>query len=212
MGNDKRWLAPLTGIAFIVLAIVGFAMSGEPPSATDEPAAEIVRHYVDNEGSVMAGGILAGFGASLFVFFAGVLRRALRNAEGDQGILSAVAFGGAVIFATGLAIDGTISVALAEAADDIDPTAVQALQALWDNDFLPLAVGLQVFALATGISILRHGALPKWLGFIAILAGIAAITPAWFVAFGGTAIVVLVASVLLTMRARAESGGQTPAV
>ena len=212
MGNDRRWMAPLTGVAFVVLVIIGFLVGGEPPMATEEPAAEIVRHYVDNEGAVFAGAILAGVAASLFVFFAGALRRALRDAEGERGILSAVAFGGAVIFATGLALDGTITFALAEAADEIDPTAVQTLQALRDNDFLPLAVGLQVFTLATGISILRHRALPTWVGAIAILAGIVAISPLWYVAFPAAAIVVLAASVLLTMRARAESGGQTPAV
>jgi hypothetical protein len=212
MENDRSWLAPLTGAAFIVLAIVGFAVGGEPPTATDEPASEIVRFYVDNESSVFVGAIIAGVGATLFLFFAGILRRALRDAEGPGGILSAVAFAGAVIFATGLAIDGMISFALAEAAEEIDPTAVQALQALWDNDFLPLAVGLQTFLLATGISILRHGALPKWVGAVAILGGIIVITPLWFVSFPAAAIVVLAASVVLATRARARGGGETPAV
>ena len=74
--------------------------------------------------------------------------------------------------ATGIAIDSTIAFALAEAADDIEPAAAQALQALWDNDFLPIALGSTVMLLATGLSIVRHGALPKWLGWIAIVLGV----------------------------------------
>jgi len=34
MGRDKSWLAPLTGVAFFVLAVAAFAVSGEPPDPT----------------------------------------------------------------------------------------------------------------------------------------------------------------------------------
>jgi hypothetical protein len=63
------------------------------------------------------------------------LRKVLRAAEGEGGMLSAVALAGATVMAVGAAIDATISFTLAETADNIEPTAVQALQALWDNDF-----------------------------------------------------------------------------
>ena len=104
----------------------------------------------------------------------------------------------------GFAIDGTISFALAEAAEDIDPIAVQSLQALWDNDFLPIMLGVLAFLWATGISVIRSGALPKWLGWVMIVLGIAAVTPIGFVSFLGSAILVLVISVLLSLRARSH--------
>ena len=60
---------------------------------------------------------------------------------------------------------------------------MQAINAIdWDY-FIPLAVGLSTFLLATGISAVRHGALPKWLGWVAIVLGIATYTPAGFFAF-----------------------------
>ena len=46
---------------------------------------------------------------------------------------------------------------LAEAADDIDPVAVQALQALWDNDFLPFMLD-PLFPQATGLAVTRDQA------------------------------------------------------
>ncbi len=67
--------------------------------------------------------------------------------------------------------------ALADTADEIRPSAVEALSALWSNDFLPFAMGLQVFLLATGLSIVRHGVLPKWIGWIAIVLAVVAVTP-----------------------------------
>jgi hypothetical protein len=203
MGSNGNWWAPLTGLAFIVLVIIAFAIGGEPPDPTDDSAEEIVEFYVDNESSQTVSAVLAGIAGTLFVFFGGYLRRVLRNAEGEGGILSAVAFAGAIIFALGLAIDGTITFALAETAEDIEPSAVQALSALWSNDFLPWALGTQVFLLATGISVVRHGALPKWIGWVAILFALMAVTPIGFIASGVAGVLVAVISVILAMRARA---------
>ena len=91
------------------------------------------------------------------------------------------------------------------------PTAAQALQALWDNDFLPLALGTVVMLSASGISIVRHGALPVWLGWIAIVLAVIGVTPIGFAAFLGSAVWILIVSVMLSMRARAAQPppGQT---
>jgi hypothetical protein len=183
-----------------VLAIIGFIVGGEPPDPTDDSVEEIVEFYVDNEGSQMAGAVIIAIAGTLFVFFAGYLRKLLRMAEGE-GFLSAVAFGGAVIFALGIALDSTLTFALAETADDIEPDAVQALSALWNNDFVPFGMGIQIFLLATGISVVRHGALPAWLGWIAIVLAVLAVTPIGFIAFLGAGLWVAVTSGMLTMRA-----------
>jgi hypothetical protein len=200
----RDWLAPLTGVAFIVVGIVSFAIGGEPPSA-DDPVQEIVDHYVENKDSVTVGAALAGLAGLFLIFFGAYLRKVLSAAEGAGGVLSAAALVGAAVMAVGIAIDATISLALAEAAEDVEPTAVQALQALWDSDFIPIAMGTAVFLFATGISIARHGALPKWLGWAAIVLAILGLTPIGFVAFLGGAIWILVVSVLLALRARSPA-------
>ena len=86
----------------------------------------------------------------------------------------------------------------------IDPTAVQALQALWDNDFLPILFGWSAPDRA-GLSVVRYGGLPKWLGWVAIVLAVAGATPIGFVAFIGGALWVLIVSVLLAVRARGAS-------
>jgi len=199
--NRKEWLVPLTGVAFIAVGIVSFAIGGEPKSA-DEPVNEIVNYYVENKDSVQIsaiGGVVAGV---LLIFFGAYLRKVLRAAAGDGEMLSLVSFIGLVLVALGFAIDGTIAFALAEAAKDVDPIAVQSLQALWDNDFLPIMLGVLAFLWATGISVIRSGALPKWLGWVMILLGIVGVTPIGFAAAIGSAILVLVISILLSVRAR----------
>ncbi len=98
-----------------------------------------------------------------------------------------------------------ILVALAEGAEDLEPTAVEALQGLWDNDWIPFVLGAGSFLLASGLSTIAHGALPKWLGWIAIVLGVLTFTPIGFVGFLGGALWILIASVVLTMRARADT-------
>lgn len=201
---NREMLAPLTGVALIVVVILGFAIGGEPPGA-DSSAEEIVDFYVDNDSQVMFGAALEGLAATLLIFFAGFLRQVLRAAEGEGHMLSAVAMGGAIVIAVGLALDATLSFALAETAEDLEPASVQTLQALWDNDFMPFAVGFQVFLLASGLSILRHAALPKWLGWIAIVLAVIALTPIGFVAAAAGVIWIVIVSVISTLRLRTAS-------
>lgn len=203
----ERHLA-LTGVLFVVLVIVGLIVAGEPPDA-DEEAREIVDFYADNEDSVAVGAVLLGSGAIAFVFFGGYVRKVLRVAEGQGGVLSAVAFAGVILVAAGVTFDGTLSFALSAAADDLDPRAVQALQALWDNDFLPMLAGIVIFLLATGVSIARHAALPRWLGWAAIAIAVLGLTPIGFVAFPLGGLWVIVVSLLLALRPPEPEGSPT---
>jgi hypothetical protein len=204
MNRGRDWIAPLTGVAFVVVGIIGFAIGGEPKSA-DDPAREIVDFYVDNKDSVQIAAALSVVAGLLLIFFAAHLRKVLHEAGGEGEILSLVAFSGLLVVAVGFAIDAMIAFSLAEAADDIRPSAVQALQALWDNDFLPLVLGVLAFLWATGLSIVRTGVLPKWIGWVMILLGVVAATPVGFVSAIGAALLVFVLRIMLTMRARAPA-------
>jgi hypothetical protein len=205
--EGKSWLAPLTGILFVAVAIVAFAVGGEPKEA-DEGAQAVADFYVDNKDSVQFGAALQTLAAALLVFFAGHLRKVIHAAEGEGHSGSLLVFGGALIMAIGIAIDGTLFFAASEAADsdNVDPQVVQTIQALWDNDFFPMALGAFVFLLSLGASIVRTGVVPKWLGWVAIALGVVAISPAGFVSFLGAAILVVIISVILIMRARSAGG------
>lgn len=201
MRKDHYWWVPLTGALFVVVAIIGAIVGGEP-SGADDPVQEIVSHYQDNKTRIQIGSALITVAAALFVFFAGYLRKRLDAASGGRSMLPTVALVGAGIFATGAAIDATIAFALAEAVDDIEPSAVQALQALWDNDFMPMALGISIFFLATGLAAARYGIVPKWLAWIAVVLGIVALTPVGFVAFMVGGLWTLGVAILLALRER----------
>ncbi len=210
MDRTRDWIVPLAGVAFVLLMIVGFAVSGEPKSA-DEPAREIVDYYVENKDSVQVGAIIGGIAILMLLVFGAYLRSALRDAGGASEIWSGLAFAGIVIVAVGFAVDLTISIALTEAADDVNPVAVQALQALWDNDFVPIALGVVTFLLGTGIAVVRSGVLPKWLGWLMIVLVIVGVTPIGFVSAIAAGLLVGVLGILLALRARRPAAPAGPA-
>jgi hypothetical protein len=204
-------IAPLTGAIFVVLLIVGFIVSGEPPDAERGNARELVDHYVDNKDSVMIGAIMLAWATAAMAFFGGYLRTVLRDRGQDSGFLPSMAMAGALVIAIGGAIDTTIVLTMAETADDVGAGAILTLSALFENDFIPVAVGTFIFLLATGLSVVRGaGALPKWLGWVAILLAVVTLTPIGFAGFLGMGLFTLIVSILLTIRAGSPAAPAPP--
>jgi hypothetical protein len=208
--NGRSWVPPLTGLVFLILAIVSFAIGGEPPDIDENAAEEITEWYVDNDSSIQVGAALQALAATFLVFFGAYLWRVLREADQRGGATALATFAGLVILGIGIAIDGTINFAAADYAEDIDPVAVQALAALWQDDFLPLALGTQVFLIGLGISIIRWGAFPTWLGWVTVVLGVIAVTPIGFASFIGGGILIGVISVMLSLRERSAGAPGAP--
>ena len=205
---NTRSVGPLTGILFVVLVIVAFLVSGETP-ATDDSPREIVDFYLDNDDSQAAASAVLALGCVALIFFLGTLRRSLRAAAGDDGGLSTVVLLGGVVLAVGASIFAGIGFTLGDAADELPPSAILTLNALNSDMFFTVAVGTAVFNLALALAVLRHGGLPRPLGWVALVIGIAGLTPLGFFAFLATGIVIVWASVALLMKP--ETGaGSTP--
>jgi hypothetical protein len=183
MGKISKWFPPFTGIIFVLFVVAVTILIGQGQDATKKTAQEIVNHYKDNNTRESIGAILIVFAAASLLYFGGWLRRLLRDAEGPDGILSAVVFGAAVVFSAGASVAGSIHLALPDLADDINPVALQAINGIDYDMFFFFPVGLGTLVLATGISAVRHGALPKWLGWVSVVLGVIFFTPAFFIVF-----------------------------
>jgi hypothetical protein len=203
-------IGPLTGILFVILAIVAVLISGETPSTDDSPE-EIVDFYLDNDDAQSASSAVLALGCVALVFFLGSLRRTLRAAAGDEGGLSTVVLVGGLVIAVGVSIFAGIGFTLGDAADDLPPTAILTLNALNSDMFFTVAVGTAVFNLALALAVLRHGGLPRPLGWVALVLGIVGLTPLGFFAFVGTGIVIVWASVALAMQADTATGSHPAA-
>jgi hypothetical protein len=203
MDKGRGWIAPAMGIVFVALVVAAFVILGEGKDPTKDSAQEIVDYYNDNFTKQTVGTALVGFAAVPLLFFAGALRNLLREAGGPRETLSLVGFGGAVLLAGGLAVGATINFALVDFADDIDPVAVQAINAINYDYFFPFIAGMAAFLLATGISAVRSRALPRWLSWVAIVLGVICFAgPVGFAGVLGGLLWILVTSIVLMIRAR----------
>ena len=201
MSTISKWFPPFTGVIFVALFVVILILIGQGQDATEKTAQEIVNHYQDNNTKESIGSILIGFASVFILYFGGWLRRMLRDAEGPDGILSTVVFGAAVVFSAGAAIGGSIHLALADLADDIDPIAMQAINGIDFDLFFFFPVGLGTMILATGISAVRHGSLPRWLAWVSVVVGVLFFSPVFWVDFVAAPLWILIVSIIGISRA-----------
>ena len=196
---QQRWhpLAPLTGVAFVVLAVLAFVIGGETPDSNDSPL-KILAFYRDNDTEQIWASAMLAWSTVFFLFFLGVLRSLLQAAEGGIARLSAVAFGGGIVLAIGMLSFAGFTFALGDTADDgLTPQAAQALNVLNTDFFFPVAAGLGTLMIATAIVSIRSRVLPAWLAWVALVIGIIALTPLGFFAFLVFGLWTLVTSVVL---------------
>ena len=113
------------------------------PSADENTIREIVDYYLDDKDAIQIGAILGVVAGVFLIYFRRLPAQVSARGNGRRdSSLPQIAFLGLVIVAIGGAIDGTLSFAMVEAADDIEPATLQGIQAIWDNDFLPFALGI----------------------------------------------------------------------
>ena len=206
-GRIERY-APLAGVVFFVLVAISFVLSSETP-AVDDSTREVVSYWTENEGKEMASAVVGAWATVFFVWFAASWRSLISRAEGGSGRLASIVFGGALIFAAGLLSALSIEFAAAESAGDVPAPVTQTLSVLYSDFFFPLAGGFALFLLGSAVAIVRTRVLPVWLGWIALVIGIVALTPLGFFGFIGGMIWILVASVVLFLRGDEPEGRGT---
>jgi hypothetical protein len=199
--------APLTGLGAVVLLLVAAALVG---SYEYVPAAETIQgHYTDNATRILFGSFVGVAAAFLLVWFSGSVRVALRAAEGGDGRLSAVAFGGGVVAAVSLAVaHGAVQAAAARAGSDsgITPDAAATLNDLSGTMYTAgMAMGLSVMIAAFAIVTLRSRFMPKWTAWVGIVIALGGLTIA-FIFLIPQVLWVVAVSVALYRREAAASG------
>ncbi|HEY5977183.1 MAG TPA: hypothetical protein VIT85_04955 [Solirubrobacterales bacterium] len=199
----SRQLLPLSGVAAVLLTALSFIVGGEPPDL-GAPDSELVSYYGD-ESELQFASALLGLAGLFFLIFSAAIASLLRGVRDASSAASNVSLAGGIIFTVGLTIFAGLAFTAADAADDLDVTTLQTLNALEMNMFFTVAVGTAAFLLGTGVGALKTGLLPRWLAWAAIVLGVIAVTPLGFAAFIGLGIWTLIASAMLARRAGAPA-------
>ncbi len=202
--------APLTGAVFFVLTLAAIFTGGETPNA-NASVAKVVAYYASHRSAVETSAILIALAFLFLVLFAGSLRSYLRRTPGAEG-LAALSLAGAVVMAVGALIVTGIEYGLAHHLRDLTPATTQTLSFLSNELFLVVIGGGLLFALPSGLAILRGAELPKWLGWVGVVLGIFFVIPFLiFPALLGTLVWTAIVSVLIYLRSGPASAAPAAA-
>src|SRR5215212_6528361 len=206
-------LAPLSGIVFVVLLVLGFAVFGGDTPDIDDSGSKIVEYYNDHQGSQITAAILVTLSTLFLAVFIVSLWDYLRSTGAGRDFWSTIALVGGAVSVSGFLVAVGVHVALIDGGDkNISPDAMVALNAIDNDNFFAFALPLGIMMLGATGAILKAGAaLPRWLGWAALVLFIVQFTPAGFIAFALTGIWIIVASILMYQHA-ARPTATAPAV
>jgi hypothetical protein len=208
-----RLWSSLSGLVFVVLAVVGSALLFDGPS--DSSPAKMTSWYTSssNRAHVNVGWILTGLGLFALIWFVAALRERVRESEQaspEQGtfLSTIVLVGGTVYIAVAMA-----GVAVADGiktmSDDTYNHTVYSgvIHAASDASYLLVVTGgaaMAALIFATSIAVRRYAILPRWISWFGFAAGVAAIASIIFFTMLFWLLWVAVASVTLFLAMRSE--------
>jgi hypothetical protein len=147
--------------------------SGFLPDTT-APLPEFAAHLAQYPATarVWAGVHLEFYGFLLLVVFIAYLSSVLRRAEGEPGWLSTLALAGGVMHVfLKVASFPPVYPVLIHAGQPLDPQLARTLFEINDAAYGHHLVALGLLLLPTAIVVIRTAVLPRWLGYLAALAG-----------------------------------------
>jgi hypothetical protein len=173
MSDRTMRMGGVAALVFVALILVGVLSGGSPPAA-DDSAEKIRAYFVDHRGALILGNLCGLIGSAFVVWFAVVLREALRgdrltSALGTAslaGILvtAPLALAGSAVFTAPVWVDG--------AAEHLGDDAVRLAYLTQNLLFAGTSCGLALCGATTALAIRRSGALPAYTMWLAALVAV----------------------------------------
>jgi hypothetical protein len=193
-------LLPLSGVVFVVAAVVAIVGVGGDTPDGDSSAAKVSSFYQAHQNRQNIAAFILAASILFLVLFGVVLTRAVWRA-GRRETWPAVLVAGVVLSAGAFAASAFMHFALADGADTLSASTAQGLNVLDADNWLLFNSCLGVMMLGACGSLLPSAGFYRVLGWVALPVGIALFIP--FADFFGlllTGIWILVVSVMLYRR------------
>jgi hypothetical protein len=196
----SAWLSkwgPVSGALSALLVVVSLVTGSNTPDS-NQTGAQVIQWYTANHNQRIVSDLLAGLAMVFLVAFAAVLTGRVRR--GERWIAGG-AVAGAVCAAIGLTSTLGFDLVLATDTKNLTPGSAQTLNLLQNGFFLPLVLGIALFAILGGLAVAAGRILPAWTGWVLFAVGVAALVPpiSWF-ALLATLLWVLVAGIWMTLQ------------
>ena len=212
--RTQERLGASTGLVFagLFLASIFLSISGE--TDTGRGAEVVAEKLLDNEARVLAGGFARVLAGLALIWFGGSMRTELRRAEGAEGRLSAVAFGGAVAAATALFLSGTLTISSIVEYADYQDNAEAALLVWSLGDFvatIAALAGAAVLLAAGSLVALRTGIFGRTIAWMGLVGAVASVVQLWpFFIIGMLLIVIWTAASSIALIRRLGATREAP--
>jgi hypothetical protein len=210
-----RLWSSLSGLVFVVLAVVGSLLLFDGPS--DSSPAKMAAWYGSgsNRTHINFGWLLTGLGLFALIWFVAVLRERIHSSEStapEEGtfLSTVVLVGGTAYMAVAMA-GIALAAGVKTMSDDTYHHQVYSgvIHAASDATYIMVVTGgaaMATLILATSIAVRRYGILPSWVGWFGYVAGVATILSIAFWLLG-----IAVASTMLFLAVRSEAAAPTAA-
>jgi len=179
--RDGRWerFAPAGALGFLLTIAIGALVVGEGTPSSKAPDQAIAAYFAEHRGDHFLNATLVVMGAfALYPWFLAGLCRAIRRAEGEDGILAVVAFiGGLTLLGPLLLQAAGWGAAALEAGPSRDPSVAAGLMDLGNMGFLLVPFPAALLIVATSLAARPGTLLPVWMARAGLL-----LAPVMFVA------------------------------
>lgn len=171
--NDDRYVeyGAATGIVFVVLTLIGFAVIIPTPPDLNAPAQDWASYFLNHHSAVRAGVVVVAVAFFFYIWFLGTLTSVLRIASGTPRLPSITLIGG-VIGGSCLMVGLAAEAVAAYRPQGVDPLITRALNDIFVLVGVAAIPAFTAFFAATAIVILRSGAFPAWLGWLTAVAAL----------------------------------------
>jgi hypothetical protein len=171
--NDDRYVeyGAATGILFVILTLIGFAVVIPTPPDLNAPSQEWASYFLSHHSAIRAGVVILAVAFFFYIWFLGTLTSVLRIASGTPRLPSITLIGG-VIGGSCLLVGLAAEAVAAYRPQGVDPLITRALNDIFVLVGVAAIPAFTAFFAATAIVLLRSGAFPAWLGWLTVVAAV----------------------------------------
>jgi len=208
-----RLWSSLSGLVFVVLAVVGSALLFDGPSNSSPAKMTSWYQSSSNRAHVNIGWILTGLGLFALIWFVAALRERVRESEQGETFLSTVVLVGGTVYVAVAMAGIAVADGIKTMSDDTYHHQVYSgvIHAANDASYILVATGgaaMAALIFATSIAVRRYAILPRWISWFGFVAGVAAIASVIFFTMLFWLLWVAVASVSLFLATRPEASAR----
>jgi hypothetical protein len=167
--HELRW-GGLAGLAFVVLALLGRFLPGNPPTVAESESA-ITTWLTGNRGMILTSALMWAAAAGLVIWFASAFAEAMRERDERSDVHLAL-LAGSVLVGGAIFVNAALTAATAFGIDGREAGLTMMMYEATAVMTTMIGVAAALPLAAAGIGVLRTRLMPNWLGYLALLAAV----------------------------------------